>query len=55
MTEISYFDIIAVDWPQQVLVSNVKIHVRYMYVKCEYDRASEQLASSLTPVNSSEK
>ena len=33
--EISYFNVIAVDWPQQALVSSVKIHVSY--VKCEHN------------------
>ena len=30
------------DWPQQTLVSSMKIHVSY--VKCEHNHSSEQLA-----------
>ena len=37
-----YFNIIAVDWPQQAFVSSVKIHLSY--VKCELNDSSEQLA-----------
>lgn len=42
MTEISSFNIIAIDWPQHALVSTVKIHASY--VKCGHDCLSEQLA-----------
>ena len=42
--KISYFNVIAVDWPQQALVSSVKTLVSY--VKCGRDRASEENAPS---------
>ena len=44
--KISYFNIIAVDWPQKALVHVSSVKTLVSYVKCGHDRASEEHASS---------